>query len=111
MFWMVLGNTMMASKYMIHHCKCKLPRQLCISLWDVADALVKPNGILSHSYQPNGPIVNAVNGFVHLDLPISSLRSSDVNQSIPLRQSYVSWILGKPQASLTVMAFNFLRSM
>ena len=37
------------------------PRQFCISLWNVAEALQSPKGILSHLYKPILPNVKAVN--------------------------------------------------
>ena len=96
MFFRVLENTIMPSDYIMHHCKCKLFRNLCISLWNAAHTLVKPNSILSHSQKPNGPTVNTVSGLLAssiLTCQYTDLRSSDVKLTAPLRQSNVSWIL------------------
>ena len=85
-----------------------------INLWNIAEASTSPKGIQSYSSNPSGPTVNAVSG---LDVSSIStcqwpdLRSSAVNQTVPLKLSKESSILGRFYASLIVWAFNFLRSM
>ena len=38
----ILENTIMLSRYIIHHFRCISPRQVSIKHWNVASALVKP---------------------------------------------------------------------
>ena len=56
--------------------------QVSISLWKVAEVLVSLKGILSHSQNPNGPMVNVVKGLLSSSISTClypDLMSSDKN--------------------------------
>ena len=98
----------------MHQLRCSSPRQLSISLRKVAGALVRSNGILSHSQNPKGPTVKAVSCLDILSISTCRyllLRSRDINMTDPPRQSSVSSILGRLYASLIVHELSLQRSM
>ena len=45
----IVENTIMSSKYIMQYWRWRSPKQDSINLWNVAGALVRPNGILTHS--------------------------------------------------------------
>jgi hypothetical protein len=50
----VFEKTMASSKYGIQMVSRRCPKQFSINLWKLAGAFVNPNGILTHSYNPQG---------------------------------------------------------
>ena len=93
----VLENIMMLSRYIMQFCKCRLPIQLCINHWNVAVALVRLKGILSHSQNPRGLTVKAVKALQFSSISTCqypNFRSRDGNQTVPFRQSNISSIQG-----------------
>ena len=98
----------------MHQFKLRSPKQLSISLWKVAGALVAPKGILLHSKNPRGPKVKSV--YCLLSSAVSTcqypdFKFKDEKTQDPFSLSRVSSILGRLYASFTVLAFSFLRSM
>ena len=68
----------------------------------------------SHSQKPKGPTVKAVRGLAsssNSTCQYPHFKSSVENHTAPCKQSRVSSILGNKYPSLTVLLFNFLRSM
>ena len=92
--------------------RLRSPRQVSISLWNIARALVSLKGILSHSQKPSGPTVNAVNGLLSssiLTCQYPDFRSREENHWEPCKLSSVLSIWGSEYASLMVQLFSFLR--
>ena len=89
------------------------PKQDSINLWKVAGAFVRPNGILTHLYNPNGPTVKAVYGMLSSAIrtcQYPDFRSSDIKILAPFKQSSDSSIRGRLYVSLMVRLFNYWRS-
>ena len=105
---------MISSRYIMHQLRCSSPRQDSINLRKVAGALVSPKGILSHSQNPSGCMVNTVRVLAsssNSTCQYPDFRSKVENQTAPCRQFKVSSILGNAYPSLTVWFFNLCRSM
>ena len=98
---------------MIHQEMCRSPKQVSISLWNVAGAFANPNGIWSLSQNPRGPTVNAVNFLLSSSIftcqyPV--FKSREVKIWAPFKQSSVSSMYGRLYASLLVHEFSLCRS-
>ena len=69
----VLENTIMSSRYIIHHFRCISPKQVSIKHWNVASALVKPKGIQNTFIKSQGSNSKGSQRFTilcHFYLPI-----------------------------------------
>ena len=91
-------NTIISSRYIMYQVRCNSPTQDSLNLWKVSGALASPNGILSHSQNPSGPVVNAVRGFAsspYSTCQYPDFRSKVENQMAPCRKSNVSifWVM------------------
>ena len=74
---------------------------------------MNPKGILSHSQNPSGPMVNAIRGFAsssNSTCKYTDFRSKVESQMAPCRQSNVSSFLCNAYPSFTVQSFNLHRS-
>ena len=103
----------MSSRQTMHQWRLRSPRQVSISLWKVAGALVSMKGILLTHRSLTAPTVNAVSGLLSssiLTCQYPDFRSSEENHLEPCKLSRVLSILGSEYASLMVQLFSFLRS-
>ena len=91
-----------------------LPKQFCISLWNMASTLQSPKGVQSHLKNPKLPTVNVVYCFNASSIFICqnpNLRSRQEKCPAPTKLSNASWILGRGKESFFMHAFRWQKSM
>ena len=108
--WREWEYTMMSSMYTKHIFPLKFPRTRSISLWKLAAAFRRPNGMDLNWNSPSD-VINAVLGLLSFVIAICQYpdcKSNELNQEAPSNDSRMSCMMCIGYASGKVLAFTLL---